>query len=64
MIGLLFACPMCFGDVNSVEVQAAKAGVLVLLGFIVPLLIAIALVARSWAKRARALDQAARQTPA
>ena len=49
---------MCFGDVNSTEVQAVKAGVLVLLGFIVPLLIAIALIARSWAKRARALDLA------
>ncbi len=59
MTALLIACPMCFGDANSTEVQAAKAGVFVLLGFIVPLLIAIALIARTWAKRARALDRQA-----
>lgn len=64
MMSLLLACPMCFGDVNSVEVHAAKVGVLVLLGFIVPLLMAIAFVARSWAKRARALDRAATQQQA
>ena len=58
MISLLLACPMCFGAIDSTEVRAAKAGVLVLLGFIVPLLVAIALVARSWARRARALDRA------
>ena len=51
---------MCFGAADSTEVQAVKAGVLVLLGFIVPLLLAIALIARSWARRARALDAAAR----
>ena len=59
MISLLLACPACFGDASSVEVHAAKVGVLVLLGFIVPLLVAIALIARSWAKRARSLDQSA-----
>ena len=41
--------------------EAAKVGVLVMLGFIVPILVAIGLIARTWAKRARALDQA-RQT--
>ena len=52
----MIACPMCFGAVDSEQVHAAKIGVLVLLGFIVPLLVAIAFTARSWAKRARALD--------
>jgi hypothetical protein len=56
MMALLLACPMCFGAADSEQVRAAKAGVLVLLGFIVPLLIAIACIARSWSKRARALD--------
>jgi hypothetical protein len=60
MISLLIACPMCFGAESSEQVHAAKVGVLVLLAVIVPLLIAIALVARTWAKRARALDEAAR----
>ena len=62
MIALLFACPMCFGAADSDQVRAAKVGVLVLLGFIVPLLVAIALIARSWARRARA--QACRQSQA
>jgi hypothetical protein len=66
MLRLLLACPMCFGAENSEQVHAAKVGVLVLLGCIVPLLVAIALVARSWAKRARELDAAetARKAPA
>jgi hypothetical protein len=49
---------MCFGAENSEQVHAAKMGVLVLLAVIVPLLVAIALIARTWAKRARALDEA------
>ena len=57
MIQLLLACPICFGGADTEQVRAAKAGVLVLLGFIVPLLVAIAFIARSWAKRARALRQ-------
>ncbi|HEX4382026.1 MAG TPA: hypothetical protein VH083_03730 [Myxococcales bacterium] len=57
MMSLLLACPMCFGAADSNQVQAAKIGVLVMLGFIVPLLVAIGFIARSWAKRARALDQ-------
>jgi hypothetical protein len=56
MMALLLACPVCFGAADSEQVQAAKMGVLVMLGFIVPLLVAIACIARSWAKRARALD--------
>ncbi len=58
MTTLLLACPMCFGAENSEQVRAAKIGVLVLLGFIVPLLVVIALTARKWARRARALEQA------
>ena len=56
MMALLMACPVCFGAADSEQVWAAKVGVLVLLGFIVPLLVAIAFIARSWARRARALD--------
>ena len=53
---LLFMCPMCFGDPNSQQVQGAQAGVLVMLGVVVPLLGGIGFIARSWVKRARALD--------
>jgi hypothetical protein len=52
---MLVACATCFGAADSDQVKAAKIGVLVLLGFIVPLLVAIAFIARSWAKRAREL---------
>jgi hypothetical protein len=51
----VIACPFCFGAADSQQVQAAKIGVLVLLAFIVPILGAIAFVARTWARRARAL---------
>jgi hypothetical protein len=57
-MALLLACPVCFGAPDSDQVRAAKLGVLVMLGFIVPLLVAIAFVARRWAKRARALSSA------
>ena len=63
MMSLLLACPFCFGDNNSTQVQSAKLGVLVLLGFIVPLLVAIAFIARTWAKRARALSEAEAASP-
>jgi hypothetical protein len=53
---------MCFGAENSDQVRAAKLGVLVLLAVIVPLLVAIALIARTWSKRARALDAAEKAT--
>jgi hypothetical protein len=62
VIPFLLACPICFGSADSDQVRAAKIGVLVLLGCIVPLLVAIAFIARSWARRARAL--ASRQSPA
>jgi hypothetical protein len=64
MTSLLLACPMCFGAADSGQVQAAKVGVLVLLACIVPILVAIGFIARSWAKRARELDRAAQQRPA
>jgi hypothetical protein len=56
VIAFLLACPSCFGAADSEQVKAAKIGVLVMLGFIVPVLGAIAFVARTWAKRARALS--------
>ncbi|MGZ6163954.1 MAG: hypothetical protein ACXWLS_11525 [Myxococcaceae bacterium] len=61
MIQLLLACPVCFGGADTEQVRAAKVGVLVLLGFIVPLLVAIGFIARSWAKRARLLDAPQKQ---
>lgn len=57
MTAVLLACPMCFGAADSEQVYAAKIGVLVLLGFIVPILAAIAFIARTWARRARELDK-------
>ena len=51
----MLGCPYCFGAADSTQVQAAKIGVLVLLAFIVPLLVAIGFIARTWAKRAREL---------
>ncbi len=60
MISFLLACPSCFGAADSEQVQAAKAGVLVMLGFIVPVLGVIAFVARTWARRARALTSSPR----
>ena len=55
------ACPMCFGAADSTQVQAAKVGIVVLLACIVPILVAIAFTARSWAKRARELQRAEEQ---
>ena len=60
----LLACPVCFGASDSEQVWAAKVGVLVLLGFIVPLLVAIAFIARTWARRARALAASGKESAA
>jgi hypothetical protein len=60
MIAILIACASCFGAADSDQVKSAKIGVLVLLAVIVPVLGAIAFVARTWAKRARALDLASK----
>ena len=58
MSALLLACPACVGDPNSKQVQGAQAGVIFLLVVVVGLLVGIALIARSWARRARALELA------
>ena len=58
MIPFLLACAQCFGDPGSDQVKAAKVGVLVMIGVVVPVLGTIGFVARTWAKRARALEQA------
>jgi hypothetical protein len=55
---LVLACPVCWGDASSPLVDGAKAGVAFLLVVIVGLLVSIALIARSWARRARELDAA------
>jgi hypothetical protein len=54
----LLACPYCFGNPNSDMVKGAKIGVAFLLVVVVGVLIGIAMVAHSWAKRARELDAA------
>jgi hypothetical protein len=59
LAGPLFGCPFCFGDPSSDMVKGAKAGVLFLLAVVAGLLVTIALIARSWARRARALEHAA-----
>ena len=60
MMALLLACASCFGAADSDQVKAAKVGVLVMLAVTVPVLGAIGFIARTWAKRARALDEAAK----
>lgn len=60
MIAMIVACASCFGAPDSDQVKSAKIGVLVLLAVIVPVLGAIAFVARTWAKRARTLDLASK----
>jgi hypothetical protein len=60
LAALLIACPVCWGDPKSEIVTGAKAGVAFLLVVIVGVLFAIAMIARSWAKRARELDAAER----
>jgi hypothetical protein len=57
-MAFLLACTACFGNADSDQVKAAKIGVLVLLAVIVPILVAIAFIARTWARRARALHEA------
>lgn len=57
MMPLLLACAQCFGDPSSDQVKAAKVGVLVMIGIVVPVLGAIGFVARTWAKRARELER-------
>ncbi len=56
----LLACPVCFGDPASPQGQAIRLAIGFLLAVIVSVLTAIALVARSWARRERALEAAER----
>jgi hypothetical protein len=49
-------CATCFGDPNSPLTQAAKGGVLVMLGVVAFVLGGVAAVAIYWAKRARMLE--------
>lgn len=60
---VLVGCAVCMGDPDSLMVEGAKAGVLVLAFIIVSVLGGITAVAIFWARRARALDEA-RRAPA
>ena len=53
------ACSVCYGDPASPLSKGAKFGAMALIGFISGVLFAIALIGRTWAKRARALNQEA-----
>jgi hypothetical protein len=52
-----YACAVCFGDPNSLQVQGAEAGVLFLLGVIITVLLSIAGMILFWALRARRIAQ-------
>ena len=56
----LLACPVCFGDPASPQGHAVRLAIGFLLAVIVSVLAAIGLVARSWARRAHALELAGR----
>jgi hypothetical protein len=51
------ACAVCYGDPNSLQVQGAEAGVLVLLGVIVTVLLSIAGMILFWILRAKRITQ-------
>ena len=64
LVGLLnvspaVACSVCYGDPNSSLSHGVNAGVLVLLGFIVSVLLMIASLLIFWMKRARRLGEPA-----
>ena len=53
------ACSVCFGDPNAPMAEGARAGVLVLLGVVVVVLLGLASLILFWSRRAaslRALD--------
>ena len=52
----LLACPVCFGNPASPQSHALRLAIGFLLALIVSVLAAIALVARSWARRAAQLE--------
>lgn len=53
------ACAVCYGDPASPLSKGAKFGAIALIAFISGVLFAIAMIACTWAKRARALSQEA-----
>ena len=55
---LQLACAVCMGDPSSPQGHAMRLAILLLLAVIVSVLVSIALIARSWAARARALEAA------
>lgn len=56
--GSVWACTVCYGDPNSLQVKGAEAGVLFLLGVIVTVLLVIAGMILFWARRAKRIAQA------
>ena len=54
----LLACPVCFGDPASPQGHAIRLAIGFLLAVIVSVLTAIALIARTWARRAALLEAA------
>ena len=49
------ACSVCFGDPNSPMAAGARAGVLVLLGVVVVVLVGVASLMIFWSRRAASL---------
>lgn len=58
MPSLASACAVCFGDPESKQTQSAMAGVLFMFGITLFVLGTIGSVAFTWARRAKALEQA------
>lgn len=50
-----WACPVCFGDPNSLLTKGAKTGILFLIAVVASVLGAIFAIALSWSKRAKSL---------
>jgi len=55
----LLACPVCFGDPASPQGHAIRLAIGFLLAVILSVLTTIALIARTWARKAAALEAAA-----
>lgn len=52
-----WACPVCFGDPNSLMTQGLKKGIVFLIVVVGGVLAAILGIALTWAKRAKALPR-------
>jgi hypothetical protein len=52
-----FACSVCYGDPNSLQVRGAEAGVLFLLGVIGTVLLSFAGMILFWGRRAKRIAQ-------